>query len=150
MTTSNEPIKNIDPKSIGIAGLSTKQWKIIGVAAAIIHWANGGPTDTNNLIALCNKHHRTHHQGLLGITGNADNPTGVKFTNRHGQPIRASGARPQPPGEQSATKQAATPYRPALRERLESRWQHFNPPQGFRPYWDHDLGCTVNPRQHAS
>ena len=106
--------------------------------------------DSNNLIALCNKHHRTHHQGRLGITGHADDLNGVRFTNRHGQPIRASGARPKPPGERSATEQNGTPYRPALRERLESRWQHFNPPQGFRPYWDHEHQHTVNPRQHTS
>ena len=115
----------------------------------IVHWGNGGPTDTENLIAMCNKHHRIHHQGRLGITGNADDPDGVVFTNRYGQPIRGSGARPQPPGEQIAIQEASTPYRPALRERLESRWQHFNPPVGFRPYWDHDLQRTVNPRQHG-
>jgi len=116
----------------------------------IIHWAHGGPTDTNNLIALCNKHHRTLHQGGLGITGDADHPNGVKFTNRHGQPIRASGTRPKPPGEIAATQHIGTPYRPALRERLESRWQHFNPPEGFRPYWDHNLRQTINPRRHTN
>ena len=115
----------------------------------VFHWARGGPTDTDNLIALCNKHHRTHHRGHLGITGHADDPNGVTFTNRHGQPIRASGARPKPPGEQSATEAPGRPYHPALRERLESRWQHFNPPVGFRPYWDHDLQRTVNPRRHT-
>jgi hypothetical protein len=38
----------------------------------IIHWLNGGPTDSWNLIMICPKHHRAHHRGELGITGNAD------------------------------------------------------------------------------
>ena len=33
----------------------------------IIHWQDGGPTDTWNLLSLCPRHHRMHHQGLLGI-----------------------------------------------------------------------------------
>jgi hypothetical protein len=40
----------------------------------IIHWLDDGPTDTWNLLSLCSKHHRLHHQGGLGITGNADTP----------------------------------------------------------------------------
>ncbi|MEZ5297340.1 MAG: HNH endonuclease [Ilumatobacteraceae bacterium] len=31
----------------------------------IIHWIDGGPTDTWNLVALCPKHHRMHHQAGL-------------------------------------------------------------------------------------
>ena len=63
----------------------------------IIHWDDHGPTDTWNLVALCPRHHRLHHRGLLGITGNADLPDGVRFTNARGQPIPQSGARPIPP-----------------------------------------------------
>ena len=100
----------------------------------IVHWADDGPTDTDNLIALCSKHHRIHHRGHLGITGNADDPNGVKFTNRHGIEIRASGARPTPPGERSATDTAPT-YTPALRERLDMWAQHFNLPEGHRHRW---------------
>ncbi len=29
----------------------------------IVHWLDGGPTDTWNLVALCSHHHRLHHQG---------------------------------------------------------------------------------------
>ena len=53
----------------------------------IVHWDDGGPTDTANLICLCPKHHRMHHQGLLGITGNADEPDGIEFTDSRGSPI---------------------------------------------------------------
>ena len=100
----------------------------------IVHWAKDGATDTNNLIALCSKHHRAHHQGRLGITGDADDPNGVVFTNRHGLAIRASGSKPTPPGERSATE--PTPqYTPALRERLNTWAQHFNLPEGHRLRW---------------
>ena len=49
----------------------------------IIHWDDDGPTDTWNLICLCPHHHRLHHQGKLGIVGNADTPGGVTFTDHH-------------------------------------------------------------------
>jgi hypothetical protein len=53
----------------------------------IVHWEDGGPTDTWNLLSLCAKHHRMHHTGLLGITGNADVPDGIEFTDARGSPI---------------------------------------------------------------
>ena len=65
----------------------------------IIHWDDHGPTDTWNLVALCPRHHRLHHRGQLGITGNADHPDGLRFTNTRGQPIPPSGAKPIPPAE---------------------------------------------------
>ncbi|MGI9032127.1 MAG: HNH endonuclease signature motif containing protein, partial [Acidimicrobiales bacterium] len=37
----------------------------------IVHWEDGGATDTPNLVALCSAHHRAHHRGILGIEGNA-------------------------------------------------------------------------------
>ena len=64
----------------------------------IVHWQDGGPTDTWNLICLCPKHHRMHHQGLVGISGNADEPDGIEFTDARGSPIPQSCA-PAPPGE---------------------------------------------------
>ena len=64
----------------------------------IIHWEDGGPTDTWNLICLCPHHHRLHHRGELGITGNADDGT-VVFTDRNGTPLQPSrGQTPAPRG----------------------------------------------------
>ncbi|MFV0307023.1 MAG: HNH endonuclease [Desertimonas sp.] len=60
----------------------------------IIHWTDGGPTDPWNLITLCSGCHRLHHQGRLTITGNADDPDGVTFTDRHGQPFHKPQPRP--------------------------------------------------------
>jgi hypothetical protein len=102
----------------------------------IIHWEDGGPTDTWNLIALCPRHHRMHHRGELGITGNADEPGGMTFTNRHGRVIGTTGARPEPPGAPPPTP--AGVYRHPLGERLDPRWLYFNPPPEHRTTaWAH-------------
>jgi len=53
----------------------------------IVHWEDGGPTDTWNLVALCHAHHRLHHLGRLQIAGDADEPDGLVF-----RPARASPA----------------------------------------------------------
>ena len=85
----------------------------------IWHWEDGGPTDTSNLITLCAYHHTCHHQGTLGITGNADLPRhtapGVVFTNRWGKPLDPVGQpiRPTPP----------SPRTPRPARRVRSRRQ---------------------------
>ncbi|NNE97128.1 MAG: DUF222 domain-containing protein [Acidimicrobiales bacterium] len=33
----------------------------------VIHWANGGPTELDNLILLCHRHHRSVHEGGWNI-----------------------------------------------------------------------------------
>ena len=43
----------------------------------IVHWEDGGSTDTANLVALCRWHHKAHHLGLLDIHGDADLPPGT-------------------------------------------------------------------------
>jgi hypothetical protein len=96
----------------------------------IIHWEHDGTTDTWNLIALCPRHHRMHHRGELGITGNADLADGVTFTNRHGRVIGTTGARPQPPGAPPPAPAGA--YEHPLGERLDDRWLYFNPPAEHR------------------
>jgi hypothetical protein len=96
----------------------------------IIHWQDGGPTDTWNLICLCPHHHRLHHRGELGIAGNADNGT-VVFTDRTGAPLQASGARPQPPGAPPLPPTGV--YQHPLGERLDYQWLYFNPPPEHRP-----------------
>lgn len=46
---------------------------------------DGGPTDTDNLVALCRRRHRLHHLGLLGVRGHAnaprDGPDGLELTD---------------------------------------------------------------------
>lgn len=102
----------------------------------IVHWEDGGPTDTWNLIALCPRHHRMHHRGHLGITGNADADDGITFTNRHGKPIGSTGAKPEPPG--AAPPPPRSGYRHPVGERLDRKWLYFNPPPEYRQTaWAH-------------
>jgi Domain of unknown function (DUF222)/HNH endonuclease len=99
----------------------------------IVHWDDDGLTETWNLVALCSHHHRMHHRGELGIAGNADQPDGVAFTNRHGRPIVSSGARPRPPG--APPPEPIGTYRHPLGERLQTKWLDFRPPASA-----HDIG----------
>lgn len=93
----------------------------------VVHWEDGGPTDTANLASLCGGHHRQHHQGLLGITGDADLPPGtagaLTFTDARGNPLFAG--RPHPP-----RRCAAGPvrrYQAPTGEPLRSRDVQFAP-----------------------
>lgn len=91
----------------------------------IVHWLDGGPTDTANLVSLCPKHHRQHHQGGLGIAGDADAEHGLTFTDGAGTVIVPNG-RPVPPGE--PPPEAMHPYTPPLRGRIrrQGEWVHPN------------------------
>jgi len=86
----------------------------------IVHWLDGGRTDTDNLLMLCPHHHRLHHGGRLAISGNADVPDGVVFTDRAGRPIRPSGAQPIPPA--GPPPPPTSVYQHPTGERLDTRW----------------------------
>jgi hypothetical protein len=53
----------------------------------VVHWAHGGRTDLDNLVALCPFHHDAHHAGEFGIRGDANVLGGLVFTARGGFPI---------------------------------------------------------------
>lgn len=101
----------------------------------IVHWSHGGCTNTSNLLSLCSKHHRLHHQGKLDIVGDGDRPAGVagavEFRDRHGRPIRPSGASPNPPAEPRPPLDGT--YRHPLGERLDPRDLHFHETTTRRP-----------------
>ncbi|MGI9029702.1 MAG: HNH endonuclease signature motif containing protein, partial [Ilumatobacteraceae bacterium] len=82
----------------------------------VIHDEHGGPTDTCNLIGICPADHRLHHQGLLGIAGNADDPDGLTFTDGHGRPIDPAAHPTKPTGPPPNPDQ---PYQHPLGERME-------------------------------
>lgn len=85
----------------------------------IRHWADGGATDTPNLVSLCPMHHRLHHRGELGISGNADEYNKLVFTDRRGSPIAGSA----PPSKPTAPPPSpAVPYDPPLRGRFDWNW----------------------------
>jgi hypothetical protein len=48
------------------------------------HWEDGGPTDPDNLIALCPRHHRAHHTGRLQLLGA---PGNLRFLHADGKPL---------------------------------------------------------------
>jgi hypothetical protein len=96
----------------------------------IIHWEYDGPTDTWNLIALCPHHHRLHHKGKLGITGNADQIDGVTFTDEHGRPIAQTGAKPEPPAGPPPPPKGTWEH--PYGEPIQNRWFHLNVPREHR------------------
>ncbi|ORV69254.1 HNH endonuclease signature motif containing protein [Mycobacterium gastri] len=57
------------------------------------HWEDGGATELDNLVLLCPYHHRSHHRGVITITGPAANPT---VTDDCGRPLSA-GSLGRPP-----------------------------------------------------
>ena len=62
----------------------------------IVHREDGGANDSCNLTALCPADHRLHHLGQLGISGNADEPDGLTFTDAKGAVVDPA-SRPIPP-----------------------------------------------------
>jgi len=98
----------------------------------ITHWEDGGRTDTDNLITLCPRHHRQHHQNQLGITGNPNQPNDMHFTDHRNRPITGSG-QPIPPNQpphRTAQHLDITPnrYTHPTGERLDNRWISFRDP----------------------
>jgi hypothetical protein len=95
----------------------------------VIHREHGGPTDTWNLVCLCPRHHRLHHQGALGIVGDADQPIGhpgaLRFTDANGNPLRA-GPSVRPP--ESPPPVTGSRYEHPPGERIDRRWISFHPP----------------------
>ena len=98
----------------------------------IIHWEDGGPTDTSNLVTLCATHHRVHHRNLLAITGNADHPNGLRFSDKWDRTLDPTGRpiTPHPTGLGAAARTAGiTPaaYHHPLGERLDTTAVVFYP-----------------------
>jgi hypothetical protein len=85
----------------------------------IVHWTNGGPTETWNLISLCARHHRLHHHGTLGIAGNADEPDGVVYTDATG---RVLDHHPTPRAPTGPPPEPHSRYRHPTGERMDARW----------------------------
>ena len=49
------------------------------------HWADGGPTDLDNLVQLCSAHHHLIHSDNWRIEGDADGP--LRFVRPDGRPL---------------------------------------------------------------
>ena len=83
----------------------------------LVHWSDGGRTDTGNLVALCHRHHRLHHLGELDISGNPDRADGLVFRNASGWEIP-----PPTPPPPAIGPPLIGAFRPPTGERLETRW----------------------------
>ena len=92
----------------------------------IDHWGHDGVTETWNLLSLCRRHHRLHHQGQLGMSGNADRPATLVFTDATGRRLPGCG-RPAPPSVPSAP---AIVYQHPSGERLNRHWVTLDPRPG--------------------
>jgi hypothetical protein len=85
----------------------------------VTHWARGGTTSPENLVAICPAHHRAHHLGRLQVTGeDAERPDGIVFADRWGRPLPTV-APPTPPGDRSPPD--VEPYRHPDGGRLYAR-----------------------------
>ncbi|HSJ90793.1 MAG TPA: DUF222 domain-containing protein [Ilumatobacter sp.] len=85
----------------------------------IVHWQDGGATDTSNLVCVCPRHHKMHHQGQLGISGTADEFDGLVFTDERDRPIAGSGT-PVLPTRPPPSPRVA--YAPPLAGRFDWNW----------------------------
>lgn len=104
----------------------------------IVHWEDGGSTDTANLATLCGRHHRAHHHGLLDIEGNPNLPHGTPgalvFTDTRTQRLlqAAQAPVPVPPAHTPNTLHTLDQLRTQLHTRTHWRNHHLarhpNPP----------------------
>jgi hypothetical protein len=123
----------------------------------IIHWEDGGPTDTHNLVALCRRHHRLHHLERLQIWGNADHPDhpdGIRFADHHGRHLEPTGTPASPDldqGIQPAVARAGIavePYTHPSGERLDPSALFFRQDADWTPPPDPaDPAEPANPPQ---
>lgn len=122
-TTVNRRLRRIIEQRDGgcrYPGCSQTRWVQVH---HIVHREDGGLTIASNLVCLCPHHHRAHHQGLFEITGNPEQPHGLRFSNRWGRaigPPRYGPPAPPPTGD------AAPAFTPPTGERLEARWFTWN------------------------
>jgi hypothetical protein len=93
----------------------------------IAHWSHGGPTETWNLLSVCRRHHRLHHLGQLGITGNADQPETLVFTDATGRNLPGCGTPTRPPPNSGPPTGS---YTHPTGERLQRHWITLDPRPG--------------------
>lgn len=54
----------------------------------LVHWRDGGPTDSDNLVSLCPFHHDGHHRQEFCISGDPTRDDGLEFVTSMGLLIR--------------------------------------------------------------
>jgi hypothetical protein len=96
----------------------------------VVHWTDGGPTNTCNLGALCRHCHRAHHAGKFSIVGNADNPDGLIFRRPDGT-VMEGAAKPTSPA--GPLPPSAKPFAHPTGERWLNRDTWFTPDPATQP-----------------
>lgn len=85
------------------------------------HRADGGRTDTDNLLLLCGAHHRFVHEGRVRIEGVPDGE--LAFFDRHGRPLV-----PGPRGLHPKVRRRMEVFIPRLPDWLAPAWLEPPPP----------------------
>jgi hypothetical protein len=105
-----------------VPGCTQQRWLHIH---HIVHWEDGGRTESSNLCALCPLHHRLHHLGLLEIRGSPNTIDGLRFFDPRGHEIGARSPiapeRPLHPPPQA--------YIHPSGERVDWRWFEWRHPE---------------------
>jgi Domain of unknown function (DUF222)/HNH endonuclease len=96
----------------------------------IVHWADGGPTNTCNLGALCRHCHRAHHAGKFSIVGNADDADGLIFRRPDGTVIDGAAKPTSPVGP---LPPSSKPFVHPTGERWLNRDTWFTPDPATQP-----------------
>ncbi len=113
----------------------------------IVHWRDGGPTDTFNLVCLCPHHHDAHHRGEFLITGNADDHAALTFTDACGRRIGLG--RPLPPDGPPAPPPRGHRYQHPVGEPVQQKWVYFSAPAEPTPPSESGLVATRAPASHS-
>jgi hypothetical protein len=93
------------------------------------HWRDGGPTDPDNLVALCPRHHRLLHLGRLRIDGDPADPDGLEFSDERGGVLGAARASPVEGSLREAAERRDVPtpsYESPIGEPLQGHWLTWN------------------------
>ena len=84
----------------------------------VVSWQHGGPTDLDNLVLLCRRHHQTVHDHGYRLT--MPTPGHVQVTDPHGQPVPV--VPPRPAGDPRRLHDAVPHARTLPPDALEPRW----------------------------
>ncbi len=87
----------------------------------ILEWLANGCTDTDNLAALCPKHHDAYHRGEFTMAGNPNIPGALRFYDARGRPI-PNAAKPNLPNGPPPAPPPGKQYLHPTGEHFDTHW----------------------------
>ena len=92
------------------------------------HWQDGGPTNPDNLVALCPYHHRLIHTGTITLTGDPTQPDGLRAHGPHGTNLQPNRPPPTPHPHTTAHQLGLPPptWQPPSGEPFDTTWFTWN------------------------